>query len=98
MPSDGEDEVLGMPRQRRVAGRKLHLVIEPDETGVYVAHVIELPGCISQGSTYREALDNIFAALEGYLAVQIRRQGEQVLASAAHGKRAEKKEIELALV
>jgi predicted RNase H-like HicB family nuclease len=30
-------------------------------------HIVELPGCISQGKTKRGAIANIKAALEGYL-------------------------------
>ncbi|MFP4305688.1 MAG: type II toxin-antitoxin system HicB family antitoxin [Desulfococcaceae bacterium] len=35
------------------------MIIEPDEDGVFVAEVPSLPGCISQGSTRQEALENI---------------------------------------
>ena len=33
-------------------------VIEKDEEG-YIAHIPELKGCMTQGSTYEEALINI---------------------------------------
>lgn len=35
---------------------KLHVVIEKDESGYYVAEVPALPGCFSQGKTREEAL------------------------------------------
>jgi predicted RNase H-like HicB family nuclease len=89
--------MLGKVRHRRGGGHKLHLVIEPDETGTYVAHVVELPGCVSQGTSYRDAFDNMLLALQGYLAVQIRRQGEQVSESALLGTHSDRTEIELAL-
>ncbi|MCH7978743.1 MAG: type II toxin-antitoxin system HicB family antitoxin [Acidobacteria bacterium] len=38
---------------------KLHVMIERDETGYYVAEVPALPGCLSQGKTREEALANV---------------------------------------
>jgi predicted RNase H-like HicB family nuclease len=46
---------------------RYRVVIEQDEDGVYVAEVPTLPGCISQGNTRSEALDNIKEAIAGYL-------------------------------
>ena len=43
------------------------VLIEQDEDGVYVAEAPSLPGCISQGQTRSEALDNIKEAIAGYL-------------------------------
>ncbi len=40
-----------------------------EESGWFVAHVVELPGCISQGATMDEAKANIAEALEAYLEV-----------------------------
>ncbi len=48
---------------------KLHVVIEKDEKGYYVAEVPALPGCLSQGKTYDEAVHNIREAIEGWLEV-----------------------------
>jgi len=48
---------------------KLHVVIEQDEAGYYVAEVPALPGCLSQGKTYEEAISNIKEAIEGWLEV-----------------------------
>ena len=48
---------------------KLHVTIEKDEAGYYVADVPALPGCLSQGKTYDEALANIKEAIEGWLEV-----------------------------
>lgn len=36
----------------------------------YVADVPELPGCMSQGKTMDEAIENIKDAIKGYLHVQ----------------------------
>jgi antitoxin HicB len=46
---------------------KYRVIIEPDEDGVYVAEVPSLPGCISQGQTRAEAIDNIKDAIAAYL-------------------------------
>jgi predicted RNase H-like HicB family nuclease len=46
---------------------KLHVTIEKDEAGYYVAEVPALPGCLSQGKTYDEALGNIKEAIEAYV-------------------------------
>ncbi len=48
---------------------KLHVIIEKDEAGYYVAEVPALPGCFSQGKTYEEAIANIKEAIEGWLEV-----------------------------
>jgi predicted RNase H-like HicB family nuclease len=44
----------------------LNAVIEKDEFG-YVAQILELKGCVTQGKTYQEALFNIKEAAELYL-------------------------------
>jgi predicted RNase H-like HicB family nuclease len=46
---------------------KYRVIIEQDEDGVFVAEVPALPGCISQGQTRAEALNNIHEAIEAYL-------------------------------
>ncbi len=43
------------------------IFIEHDEDGVFVAECPSLPGCISQGKTRSEALQNIQDAIKGYL-------------------------------
>ncbi|KAF0143919.1 MAG: hypothetical protein FD156_2301 [Nitrospirae bacterium] len=48
---------------------KLHVIIEQDEAGYYVAEVPALPGCFSQGKTHDAALANIKEAIEGWLEV-----------------------------
>ena len=42
---------------------KLHVVVEQDESGYYVAEVPALPGCLSQGKTHDEAIANIKEAI-----------------------------------
>jgi predicted RNase H-like HicB family nuclease len=46
---------------------RLRVLIEQDEDGMYVVECPSLPGCISQGKTREEALENIQDAINGYL-------------------------------
>ena len=46
---------------------KFRILIAQDESGVFVAECPSLPGCISQGKTRTEVLDNIRDAITGYL-------------------------------
>lgn len=46
---------------------KYRVLIEQDEDSVFIAKAPELPGCISEGKTRKEALDNIREAIESYL-------------------------------
>ena len=48
---------------------KLKVVLKKGEDGYYVVTVPSLPGCISQGKTKEEALENIKEAIELYLEV-----------------------------
>jgi len=38
-------------------------IIEPAEEGGYTAYIPKLPGCVSEGETYEEAMSNIHEAL-----------------------------------
>jgi predicted RNase H-like HicB family nuclease len=46
---------------------KYRVLIQQDEDGVFVAEVPSLPGCISQGQTRSEAMENIREAILAYL-------------------------------
>jgi predicted RNase H-like HicB family nuclease len=46
---------------------KIKVVLESAEEGGYTAYVPSLPGCISEGDTFDEAMKNIKEALELYL-------------------------------
>jgi len=46
---------------------KYRVLINPDEDGVYVAEVPSLPGCVSQGATREDAIENIREAIALYL-------------------------------
>ena len=46
---------------------KYRVLIEQDEDGAFVAEVPSLPGCISQGDTRAEALENVKEAIAVYI-------------------------------
>lgn len=48
---------------------KIHITIERDEDGYFVAEVPALPGCLSQGKSRREAIKNIHEAIAEWLEV-----------------------------
>jgi predicted RNase H-like HicB family nuclease len=47
------------------------VVIHPGEDGYWVAECPSLPGCISQGRTREEAVDNVKQAIDGYVAALV---------------------------
>ncbi len=49
---------------------KLLVTLEPDESGTIVAECPAIPGCVSQGRTEAEALENIREAIVGCLAAR----------------------------
>jgi predicted RNase H-like HicB family nuclease len=48
--------------------RYFRVEIEQDEDGVFVATVPQLPRCVSDGKTRKEAIENVKDAIAGYLA------------------------------
>jgi len=54
-------------KQVQIELLQYRIIIQQDEDGVYVAKCPSLPGCISQGKTRAEVLDNIKDAISGYL-------------------------------
>ena len=46
---------------------RLKVILEPSNEGGYTVYVPSLPGCISEGETPDEALENIREAIELYL-------------------------------
>ncbi len=46
---------------------KLKVILEPSEEGGFTVYVPSLPGCISEGDSKQEALENIREAIELYL-------------------------------
>jgi predicted RNase H-like HicB family nuclease len=49
-----------------VNDKKFTVILRETAEGVS-AQVVELPGCISEGKTKKEAIENIKEAIEGYL-------------------------------
>lgn len=45
------------------------VIVYPGEDGYWVAECPSLPGCISQGKTRQEAIENIKEAIEAYVSV-----------------------------
>ena len=45
----------------------LKVVLEPSEEGGYTIYVPALPGCVSEGKTKDEAINNIKEAIQLYL-------------------------------
>jgi len=50
---------------------KLLVTLDTDETGVIVAECPAIPGCVSEGRTEAEALENIREAISGCLAARL---------------------------
>ncbi len=46
---------------------KLKVILEESDEGGYTVYVPSLPGCISEGDTEKEAIENIKEAIELYL-------------------------------
>jgi predicted RNase H-like HicB family nuclease len=46
---------------------RFRVVLEPCEEGGYTVYVPSLPGCISEGDTVEESMENIKKAIELYL-------------------------------
>ncbi|HEV2299249.1 MAG TPA: type II toxin-antitoxin system HicB family antitoxin [Candidatus Acidoferrales bacterium] len=56
---------------------RFRVLVSQDEDGIFVAECPNLPGCVSQGKTHAEALENIRDAIEGYLA-SLEKHGEPI--------------------
>ena len=53
------------------------VIIKPGEDGFWIAECPSLPGCISQGQSRKEAVQNIREAIEGYIEV-LEEEGEPI--------------------
>jgi len=51
---------------------KLKVVIHEAEEGGYWAEVPAIPGCATQGDTFKELLENLYEAIEGCLSVDVK--------------------------
>ena len=50
---------------------KLKVIVHEAEEGGFWAEVPSLPGCATQGETFEELLQNLYEAVEGYLATEV---------------------------
>lgn len=50
---------------------KLHAVLEKQKDGGFTVYVPDLPGCVSEGDTEKEALHNICEAKELYVSEKV---------------------------
>jgi len=65
---------------------KFNIKIEVDEDGRYVAECTDLPGCLSEGETLKEAIENISEAKIGCLKTRLKVAGEQLKMPSFHQK------------
>ena len=56
---------------------KYTVILEPQDEGGYTVIVPSLPGCISEGDTRDEALENIRDAIKGYMA-SLKKHGDPI--------------------
>lgn len=56
---------------------KYRILIEQDEDGIFIAECPSLPGCISQGETRSQALENIREAILVYIE-SLEKHGEPI--------------------
>jgi predicted RNase H-like HicB family nuclease len=50
-----------------ISAMKFKVILEEVEEGGYIIYVPSLPGCVSQGESKEEAVENIIEAIEVYL-------------------------------
>jgi predicted RNase H-like HicB family nuclease len=57
----------------------LQVQVEPDTLdGGFVAECLDFPGCVSEGATEHEALENLIEAITGVLEVRMQRELDRV--------------------
>lgn len=56
---------------------KYTVIFEPAEEGGYVVSVPALPGCVTEGDTFEEAVEMIKDAMKGYLYV-LKKEGLEI--------------------
>ena len=57
---------------------QFRITIERDEDGRYVTECTDLPGCLSEGESLEEAIENISEAIVGCLKSRLKMAGEKL--------------------
>jgi predicted RNase H-like HicB family nuclease len=65
---------------------KFNITIERDEDGRYVAECTDLPGCLSEGETLEETVENISEAIIGCLKSRLKIASEKLKIPSIDGK------------
>lgn len=63
--------------KRKVKIAKYTAIFEPAEEGGYVVSVPALPGCVTEGDSFEEAVEMVKDAIKGYLFV-MKKVGEEI--------------------
>jgi predicted RNase H-like HicB family nuclease len=57
---------------------KFSIIIEKDDDGRYVAECPDLPGCLSEGETLEDVLENVNESIIGCLKSRLKSAGEML--------------------
>ncbi len=58
---------------------KLKVIIHNAEEGGFWAEVPSIPGCVTEGDTFAELLENVYEAVEGCLSVEIQMRSNPLM-------------------
>lgn len=65
---------------------KFNIVLEKDEEGRYVAECIDLPGCVSEGESIEEAIQNINEAIVGCVKSRLKMASKKIKIPSLHDR------------
>jgi predicted RNase H-like HicB family nuclease len=57
---------------------KFSILIEQDEDGRYVVECTDLPGCMTEGETLKEAIENINEAIVGCIKSRLKTASDKI--------------------
>lgn len=64
--------ILGQITRQGAIKMKLKVTVHEAEEGGYWAEVPAIPGCMTQGETTKELIENLYDAVEGCLIIDIK--------------------------